>query len=122
MPARTSVNSDRDMHCLATSTTVLVAFAGLLSVATCHLSCDSQLRLLPQFADLFTHCECGYSEWSEWTALRVTEVPTSQCESGKALTEERNRTVVDYSTNDCNETTEERTVCKSSLNKFARIA
>ena len=105
------------MFSLSASATITFA---LLTVATCQrsctscggqyqLPCDNQLRLLPEFAHLFTHCDCTYSEWSEWSIIRSTSVPQYQCDSERALIEERRRTVLNGS---CEQGQEERTICK----------
>ena len=96
-----------DMHRLAASAAVALAW---LTVATCQLSCNSQLRLLPAFAHLFTHCDCSYSEWTEWVPISSTPVPRSQCSSGRALTEERRQRVL--SGENFDERREENVICK----------
>ena len=96
-----------DMHRLAASAAVALAW---LTVATCHLSCNSQLRLLPAFAHLFTHCDCSYSEWTEWVPISSTPVPRSQCSSGRALTEERRQRVL--SGENFDESRDENVICK----------
>lgn len=97
------------------SAAVATVFA-LCAVATCQLSCDSQLRLLPQFSHLFTHCDCTYREWGEWIIQHTEDVPVSQCPSGKAITEQRWKLVA---SGDCNPLTEIRTVCKWLLNAIS---
>ena len=96
-----------DMHRLAASAAVALAW---LTVATCQLSCNSQLRLLPAFAHLFTLCDCSYSEWTEWVPISSTPVPRSQCSSGRALTEERRQRVL--SGENFDESREENVICK----------
>ena len=95
------------MHGLAASAAVALAW---LTVAACRLPCDSQLRLLPVFAPRFKHCDCSYSEWTEWAPIKSTPVPRSQCSSGKALTEERRQRVL--SGKNCKEKREEKMLCK----------
>lgn len=87
---------------------VVIAFA-LVTVAAGQLSCKSQLRLLPQFQHLFQHC-CQYGDWTEWSEVGTTQVPTSQCSSGKVVNEERRQT----DTNGiCDDNVESRVNCKS---------
>ena len=95
------------MHRLAASAAVVLA---LIAAGSCQLPCNSQLRLLPNFQHLFGHCQCSYSEWSEWTAVSTSTVPTSQCPSGRALREERAQVIL--SGENCDEKSEDRTVCK----------
>ena len=96
-----------DMHRLAASAAVALAW---LTVAACRLPCDSQLRLLPVFAPRFKHCDCSYSEWTEWAPIKSTPVPRSQCSSGKVLTEERRQRVL--SGKNCKEKRQEKMLCK----------
>ena len=100
----------RRMHRLAVSAVVAFAF---ITVAASQLPCNSQLRLSPSFSHLFTHCECSFSEWTDWTVIRTQPVPSSQCPSEKALTEERRQRVVSGS--NCDEKREERVVCKRNI-------
>ena len=115
---------------------VIIAFAWL-SLAVAQLPCNSQLRLLPSFQHMFTHCgssdgsnngggndggndgggdssdggtRCTTSEWSEWTEVDTRSVPISQCKSGKAKLEERTRKV--KKGRQCDEQREERYLCK----------
>ena len=94
------------MDNFAISATFVLA---LISAASCQLPCNSQLRLFPQFQHLFSHCECSYSQWSDWEPVSSSIVPTSQCPSGRALTEQRVQ--VDISGTSCAARSEERTVC-----------
>ena len=95
----------------------IVVFA-LIAAASCQLSCTSQLRFLPQFQHLFAHCQCSYSQWSEWTPVSSSVVPNSQCASGRALREERRQVVISGS--NCNDRSEDRTVCKSNNDVIMR--
>ena len=97
------------MYCLTASG--VIAFAWL-TVVTSQLPCNSQLRLVPSFAHLFTHCECSYSEWTEWSVINSIEVPLSQCDSGRELIEQR------ILTGDCDDRMEERNVCKCSYSNW----
>jgi hypothetical protein len=97
------------MHRLAASTAAVFA---LFAVASCQLSCNSQLRLLPQFQHLFSHCGCTYSTWSDWEPISTVDVPTSQCPSGKSITEERIQRVV---SGGCAEKKETRNICEPEL-------
>ena len=59
-----------------------------------QLPCTHPLRL--SAPELFTHCSsnpCTYGSWSSWERVSGSEtnVPQSQCESGRAYTEERTR-------------------------------
>ena len=94
------------MRCFIAS--AAIAFT-CLTVVTSQLSCDSQLRLLPFFSHLFTHCECSYGNWTEWSVVNSTEIPLSQCDSGIALTENRWERVV---SGDCEDRMEERYICR----------
>ena len=73
------------------------------------LPCTHPLRNIVPY--LFTHCNCTYSEWSEWEVVSGTtrRVATSQCRSGEAYTESRKRNATRDS---CNNVTETRKVCK----------
>ena len=85
-------------------------FFAIIAAGSCQLTCNSQLRFLPQFEHLFAHCQqCSYSRWSEWAAIRTTAVPTSQCPSGRVLTEERRRVAL---SSNCDDEIETRDVCK----------
>ena len=97
---------------------IIIALAWLsVAVVQCQLSCNSQLRLLPQFSHLFTHCgddvdagiKCTYGEWSEWAEIGTKYVPASKCPSKKEQTEERWKKVIHGT---CKEKREERSVCK----------
>ena len=100
-----SSDDNLDMHRLATSVAVTLV---LFAVVSCQLPCTSQLQLLPQFAHLFTHCECTLTQWSEWVQTESMPVPVSQCPSGVSLTEQRRRVVISGS---CSDETETRNVC-----------
>ena len=84
------------MHRIAASVTVGLT---LITVATCQfrLPCDSGLRSYSILAPLFAHCECVYSNWTEWAnpinAISIP-VPRNQCDSGMARPEERWQTVI----------------------------
>lgn len=94
------------MRHLAVSAAVTIA---ILAMANCQLPCTSQLRLNPALSHLFTHCQCTYSEWSEWAAISSAPVPTRQCPSGRVLTEERRQRAPIRT---CADLVEERNVCK----------
>ena len=72
------------------------------------LDCESNLRLL--YPEWFTHCDCSYSDWSEWQFVdgSVVDVPTSQCASGQAYSESRTRSAIG---DGCNSETETRVIC-----------
>lgn len=93
------------MHRLAASALIVLAW---FTVAASQRSCNSQLRFLPQFRHLFRHCECQYSEWTEWAPVEAG-VPASQCPTGKAMLEERRQVVI---SGDCEDKTEEAYLCK----------
>ena len=62
-----------------------------------QLDCESNnanLRLL--YPERFAHCDCSYSDWSEWQFVdgSVVDVPTSQCDSGQAYSESRTRSAI----------------------------
>ena len=72
-----------------------------------QLPCTHPLRL--SAPELFTHCNsnpCTYGSWSSWERVSGSEigVPQSQCESGKAYTEERTRPTTGSG---CNQTVKE---------------
>ncbi len=96
-----------------TVVSVLLALA-LVSSVGALLPCDSPWRLT--FPSLFTHCgdcEGTYSEWNEWEGDTTVSVSSSQCESGKALQQTRNR----YSLQDGCDLVESETqhICKQVL-------
>ena len=76
---------------------------------TSQLPCDSVLRRLPAFAHYFTHCDCLYSEWTEWDVVSSHTVNYTQCSSEKALTMQRRQIVI---SGDCDDITENDTICK----------
>lgn len=86
----------------------------LMSLASGQLPCSSQLRIIfPQF---FTHCECHYSEWSEWVVntTTVVDVPTYQCLNGWVLIETRTQIAVGQG---CSDRKESRHICKLHCTK-----
>ena len=74
------------MHRLVVS--VIVVTAGLTAVSG-QLPCTSALRRLPQFGHLFAHCDCTYSDWTDWYPIERIAVPTSQCPSAHVFKMER---------------------------------
>lgn len=90
------------------SASAVIAFA-LVTVATSQLSCKSQLRLIANFQHLFQHC-CEYGEWTAWSEVGTTQVPTSQCSSGEVVNEERRQTGTN---GNCDDNVESRVNCKS---------
>ena len=81
-----------------------------------QLPCTHPLRL--SAPELFTHCSstpgCTYGSWSSWERVsgNETSVPQSQCESGKAYTEQRTRPTTGSG---CNQPVREiRRICKHS--------
>ena len=87
----------------------LTLLLGCCGMAISQLNCDSLLRsIYPQW---FTHCDCSYSEWSEWKFVpdSVVDVPTSQCSTGQAYSESRTRSAVGQG---CISETETRVICK----------
>ena len=78
-------------------------------IATGKPNCDSNLRIL--FPQWFTHCDCVYSEWSEWKFIpdSVVDVLTSQCITGRVYSESRTRSVLGQ---DCLPDTDTRDICK----------
>ena len=105
-----------DMYHLAASAAIAFTW---FTMATSQLPCNSQLRLIPVFSYLFTHCECSYSEWTEWVPISSTPVPSTQCPSERALTEERRQRVL---SGDCDDRTEEKVICKFSVHGFERAS
>ena len=84
------------------------------AVATCQIQfpCDSLLRHLPAFSQFFAHCECQYTNWTEWaTPVNASPIPVprNQCNSTVARPEERWRTVI--SGDECEDTRDERHIC-----------
>ena len=71
--------------------------------------------------ELFTHCNsnpCTYGSWSSWERVSGGEigVPQSQCESGKAYTEERTRPTTGSG---CNQIVKEtRKICKHIIYNY----
>ena len=87
----------------------LTLLLGCCGMAISQLNCDSLLRnIYPQW---FTHCDCSYSQWSEWkfVADSVVDVPTSQCSTGQAYSESFTRSAVGEG---CISETETRVICK----------
>ena len=78
--------------------------------------CDHYLRQYAKFSLSFEHCECRYSDWTEWTipenATSIV-VPSNQCRSEMAWPEERWQEVI--SGYKCKPLYEERHICKSIL-------
>ena len=74
-----------------------------------QLNCDSLLRNI--YPQLFTHCDCSYSQWSEWKFVpnSIVDVATSQCSTGQAYSESRTRSAVGEG---CISETETRVICK----------
>ena len=103
---------ETEMYCLTASAAVAFTW---LTVVTSQLPCNSQLRLIPSFAHLFTHCECSYREWTEWSVVNSTEVPLSQCDSGRELIEQRWQRIL---SGNCDDRMEERIVCKCSYSNW----
>lgn len=94
--------------------TMWLACAAIISVATltgihCQPPCDSPFRL--RRPDLFKHCECLYGDWSEWEAVpdSLVNVSTSQCHTGQAYSEIRQRVSLQK---DCSAQTEKRQICE----------
>ena len=73
------------------------------------LPCDHPLRIV--FPELFTHCDCIYGRWSDWTTT-LHSVPLSQCESGVTYNETRVQSSIGT---DCQENTESRGGCCTYL-------
>ena len=73
------------------------------------LDCESNLRLL--YPDWFAHCDCSYSDWSEWQFVEgsAVDVPKSQCNSGQAYNESRTRSAIGDGCNSAE--TETRVIC-----------
>ena len=76
-------------------TLVLTAYASPLPQQerrSALIRCDSFLRII--FPDRYPDCSCTYSEWSEWTPIpdSTVRVSSSQCPSGEAYQDIRQRT------------------------------
>ena len=97
------------MHRLVAVAVLIIACVFL---ATCRqqFPCNHHLRHNAMF---FEHCECRYSDWTEWAipenAITVA-VPANQCPSEKAWPEERWQKVI--SGYQCEHKREERHICK----------
>ena len=87
----------------------LIFLLGCCGMAISQLNCDSLLRNI--YPELFTHCDCSYSQWSEWQFVpnSVVDVPTTQCPTGQAYSESRTRSAVGQG---CISETETRVICK----------
>ena len=111
--------TESNMHRLVALSIVLTA--AWFSVATCRLQfpCDSRWRGVAGFSMFFDHCQCRYSNWTDWTipenATSVV-VPSDQCPSGMAWPEERWPKIISgYECEDIKR--EERHVCKLICNQ-----
>ena len=86
-----------------------VLFAASIASTASLRSCDSRLRILrPQW---FKHCDCSYSDWSEWESVPNTigTDVSGTCESGQAFIETRRQMAIGEG---CEEQAENRTICK----------
>ena len=77
------------------STLVLTAYASpqpRQERRSALIRCDSFVRII--FPDQYPDCSCTYSEWSEWTPIpdSTISVSSSQCPSGEAYQDIRQRT------------------------------
>lgn len=86
----------------------MIALAGFTIVSS-QLPCDSVLRRLPTYAYLFTHCDCLYSDWTDWVAINRMAVDVSQCPSRSALIYERKQLVI---SGECDDIEENSTICE----------
>lgn len=80
----------------------------MTSGAAAQLPCNSQLRIL--LPHLFTHCECKYSDWSDWEHVpnSVATDATGNCSSGESYEEKRTRSAFGCQTEE-----ETQSVCES---------
>lgn len=102
----------RRMHLLLQLSLTSLFLAGGLAAP---LPCDSNLRIV--LPHLFSHCECQFSEWSEWENVpdTVVNVSTAVCNSSQAYDERRTRSAIGQM---CEPVSETRQVCKFSLTSF----
>ncbi len=86
-----------------------VLFATTIVSTAALQPCHSKLRF--RRPDLFKHCECTYSDWSEWEPVPNTigTDVSSTCESGQAFNETRRKMAIGEG---CEEGAENRTICK----------
>ncbi len=75
------------MNLSGSSFVVGVLFAAAIASTAALRSCDSRLRIL--LPHLFKHCDCRYSDWSEWEQVPNTigTDVSGTCESGQAFIE-----------------------------------
>ena len=69
----------------------VIGVAVFIATSQQSLPCDSLYRLYRP--DLFQHCNCPYSDWSEWEIVEgsVVNVLKSACPTGQAYTERRQK-------------------------------
>ncbi len=91
----------------------VVLFSTLISSTEAKLPCKSRLRFLRP--NLFKHCECTYTDWTEWEMVPNTlgkDVSAMGiCESGEAFTETRMQVALGEN---CEMRVENRSMCKST--------
>ena len=73
------------------------------------LNCNSTLRRIRP--DLFEHCDCKYSGWTDWEQVPNTLGPdlSGKCKSGKAYQEKRRQYSIGGS---CSDKEETQSMCK----------
>ena len=101
--------SPTDLKMTATALLCIATPALALGEGQTQLDCNSQLRLL--YPELFKHCNCKYSDWSDWEPVpgSAVSIPTWQCSSGEAYTERRTQEAIEEG---CDPRTESRRICK----------
>ncbi len=103
------------MNLSGSSFVVGVLFAAAIASTAALRSCDSRLRIL--LPHLFKHCDCIYSDWSEWEQVpnSIGTDVSGTCESGQAFIETRKKMAIGEG---CEEQDESRTTCKL---EYARV-
>ncbi|XP_064402099.1 uncharacterized protein LOC135347910 isoform X2 [Halichondria panicea] len=96
------------MNLSGSSFVVGVLFAAAIASTAALRSCDSRLRIL--LPHLFLHCDCIYSDWSEWEQVpnSIGTDVSGTCESGQAFIETRRKMAIGEG---CEEQDESRTMC-----------
>ena len=104
--SRLDANSAENIKMNLLVLSVTIALAGL-TVVSSQLPCDHVLRHFPAFSYLFIHCDCLYSEWTDWVPIERVVEP--ECNSNSELIYTRKEIVV---FGNCEDITENKTECK----------
>ena len=83
---------------------IATIFGAVLYKCQAGLDCSSTLRRIRP--DLFKHCDCKYSGWTDWEQVPNTLGPdrSGKCKSGKAYQEKRRQYSIGGSCKDKEET------------------